>query len=337
MRLNTFDAVADWYKRTTPMRGAMNAGKDIRPIGDRSRKWERIIKISDNCYALSDGFHYGDNYYRTGDKAPTLKEVEFYCPIVWRKHRDGTETIKVRNGTGPNSSHMMRYAFLKDYLPAGLRFEYGERGMHFIRTSLVGDRRYLAKGTTVPYADWLSAKQTLSNLKSNPSASTWQFDNANWKRRYDDKAALVFTRVDGGFVYSSGGVDDPKAVKKAVDKAAKAKMKPHTDAFREWASAILPMLPISWEYERQLRDEVRAYCKENNVSANFHAFSIRGIMTPTLARRIFKDEEHPLRVALAVSMRNSVGSGLDKLTRSEFLTYYNKWVNQTLNLVKEKG
>lgn len=337
MRFNTFDDVANRYKNTTPLRGAKNAGKDIRPIGDRKRKWERIIKINDSCYALSDGFHYGDHIYAEAINAPTLKQAEFYCPIVWRKHRDGTETIKVRNGTSPRSSHMMRYAFLRDYLPAGLRFEYGERGMHFIRTSLTIDRRYLAKGTTVPYRDWLAAKQTLLNLKSNPNAHKWQFENANWKRRYDDKASLVFTRVDGGFVYSSGGVDEPPVIRKVVDKEAKAKMKPHTDAFREWASTIVPMLPTSWEYDKQMREEVRAYCKENNIPFQAYAFSVRNTMTPALAKRIFKDEEHPLRVALAVSMRDAIGSPAAGMTRSEFLTRYNTWVNQTLKLVKEEG
>lgn len=41
-----FEEVEAYYNSITPMRGTQNIGKDIRPIGDRNRKWERIVKIS---------------------------------------------------------------------------------------------------------------------------------------------------------------------------------------------------------------------------------------------------------------------------------------------------
>ena len=80
---NTFDEVASYYERIKPLRGANNVGKDIRPIGDRKRKHERIVKVSDNCYALSDGWHYGDDvfkaWYRNAEYTPTSKDMEFYA------------------------------------------------------------------------------------------------------------------------------------------------------------------------------------------------------------------------------------------------------------------
>jgi hypothetical protein len=48
----SFDDVVYNYESIKPMGGSTNKGKDIRPIGDRKRKYERIVKISNNCYAL---------------------------------------------------------------------------------------------------------------------------------------------------------------------------------------------------------------------------------------------------------------------------------------------
>ena len=150
----TFDAVASYYERIKPLRGANNVGKDIRPIGDRKRKHERIVKVSDNCYALSDGWHYGDDvfkaWYRNAEYTPTSKDMEFYAPIVWRKHKDGTETVTMRNGSG-SGAHNMRYAFLYRHSPKGLHFR-NRSGKHFIAAA--DKTYYLAKGTTVPKPLW---------------------------------------------------------------------------------------------------------------------------------------------------------------------------------------
>ena len=62
----SFDDVVYNYENIKPMGGSTNKGKDIRPIGDRKRKYERIVKISNNCYALSDGFHFGDAHFNWG-------------------------------------------------------------------------------------------------------------------------------------------------------------------------------------------------------------------------------------------------------------------------------
>ena len=79
--LGTFAQVAERYHNTKPMRGK-NAGKDVRPVADRARDWERIKKISDNCYLLMCG-GYGDDvfqwYYTKVN--PTQAEVVALAPI----------------------------------------------------------------------------------------------------------------------------------------------------------------------------------------------------------------------------------------------------------------
>jgi hypothetical protein len=62
--LSTFDSVQNWYERTKPVVSKIHKREDdIRPLGNRSRKWERIEKINNNCYALLgawgvDGIRY---------------------------------------------------------------------------------------------------------------------------------------------------------------------------------------------------------------------------------------------------------------------------------------
>ena len=112
--LDTFDKVAAFYEGIRPVRGSKLGGKDVRPIGDRRYTYERIVKISDDCYALSDGWNEGDpifGYLPIVSGKPDGTELEFYAPIVWRRHPDGTETIKLRNATG-DGAHTNRYKFL---------------------------------------------------------------------------------------------------------------------------------------------------------------------------------------------------------------------------------
>ena len=50
---NNFEQVAQRYRETKPIAGKFKH-LNIIPVGDRKRKWERIEKISDDCYALYD-------------------------------------------------------------------------------------------------------------------------------------------------------------------------------------------------------------------------------------------------------------------------------------------
>ena len=54
----SFKDVVKHYENIKPLVSKLHTREDdIRPIGDRNRKWERIVKVSRNCYALSDGYH----------------------------------------------------------------------------------------------------------------------------------------------------------------------------------------------------------------------------------------------------------------------------------------
>lgn len=323
----TFAEVEAAYNNTEPLRGAQNKGKDIRPIGDRKRKHERIVKISPNCYALSDGWHFGcENYGRYHTHVPTTLElVERYAPIVWRKKKDGTELVTLRNGLGAGP-HTSRYQFLWRHTPRGLTFV-SRNGKHFITAG--GREYFLAKGRTYPRAEY-------NRLKEWANKNRWAKAMADRAMVRDDNSALTFTNVQGNWHWVSGGRDIPKPPKKRVNKALKAKLKPHIDAFRDWAFAVTPMLPTrDYKYLHSIRNEAQTWIKENNKGLSY-AWNLSGTFSVDVAREIVTDETHPMRLHLAVSLADAMRQlPTDAETDSELKTQYNRWANRALGLTKE--
>jgi len=291
-----FDEVEAWYNNIKPLVSKLHTREDdIRPIGDRNRKWERIVKISRNCYALSDGYHEGDDKftpygvheYDYKTKTTTyhwdrLGKMEYYAPIVWRKHKDGTETVQVRNCTGDNSHYSMgRYAFLDRHIPVGMRFEMGGNAMQYVVPS--GKKVYLAKCKTVPRGYYK------------------QFKNNNyfkkWMQTKDDNSALVFTRDEGNWIHDpTTGKSLPQKLK--VNKELKAKYKEAIDKFFEWGMTMSPLLPLSNEYNKDKAHELRKHFGSvDYVSDEF---------TPTRAREILRSPNHPMRLNYWVLFTSSV-------------------------------
>lgn len=332
---NNFAEVEAHYNNIKPLRGKDNAGKDIRPIGDRARKWERIVKISDYCYALSDGYHMGDEHFGNyrlygldAEYTPTLKDMEKYAPIVWRKYRDGTEEVTLRNGWGPYQ-HTMRYAFLWRHTPWGLSF-INRNGKHFI--SAGGQDYFLAKTRTVPRALY---DKIQADAKQNPK-SHYVAKRAKWAMAQDDKAALTFRLVDGAFKWVDGGNDIPVPPKVRVDKDLKATLKPHIEAFRDWAFAIAPMLPVrDYSYRADMRNQLIEWTDANNAEL-IGGWDIIYMFTAKLAREVIADDEHPMRLHLALAMTLYINGRYTKAeTDAQLKAQYNRWINHQLGLNKE--
>ena len=101
--VNNFEQVAQHYNVTKPIAGK-NAHRNIIPVDDRKRKWERIEKISDDCYAIYDGnlgdpCKYDAKYIPAWHKGMTPEISLALAPIVWARVKDGY-TIRIRNGSG---------------------------------------------------------------------------------------------------------------------------------------------------------------------------------------------------------------------------------------------
>ena len=298
----SFDEVVAHYENIKPMGGSTNKGKDIRPIGDRKRKYERIVKISNNCYALSDGFHFGDEHFNWGwgytasaEFVPTLKDMEKYAPIIWRKKRDGTEQVTIRNGYG-NHAHNSRYAFINRHTPKGLGFRI-DNGKQYV-TKTMGryphpqddERYYLAKTRTAP-------RVVYDHIRDKQNA-TWYHERANkWVMLHDDNSALVFNKNTGtdrfsgvDWVHVEGtGRTLPKAPRVNIE--IKAKYKDSIKKFFEWGMAMSPLIPLEdneYLYKHN-QDLVEAYGQTRGNQWR-KVDGMRG-------REIVRSERHPARLA----------------------------------------
>lgn len=272
MALSTFEGVKNWYERTTPIRGKRSEGLDIRPIGERRYKHQRIIKVDDNCYAISDGWHYGDPlnipYDHGAGFKPTPEDTATYAPIVWRRHADGTETVAIRNAGYGSGTVATRHGMLRHYTPRGLTLQAGDRtGKHYIRCA--SGTHYMPKATMIPKAVF-DARVTKNYTYGRACT-------------LDDEATLVFRRAGDQFVLCSSA---PVEFKTAVNKALKAGFREPIAEFRGWMRVIVPMLQPSY-------DEIRRH-----LAAVSDVGGARP--TPKRVQEILLDPTHPLRVSLAV-------------------------------------
>ena len=283
-----FDEVVKHYESIEPVKEKEHGTeRNIRPIGDRARKWERIVKISRNCYALSDGYHEGDDKfppygvreYNYKTKTTTyhwdrLGKMGYYAPIVWRKDKDGTETVQIRNCVGDNSHYSnSRYSFLERHMPRGngMQFIMGHSSMQYVEVD--NKKHYLAKCKTVPRGYYKQFKKA-TYFKE-------------WMQIKDDNSALVFIKIGDDWVRDPvSGKMPPQKPK--VNKELKKKYKEAIDKFFEWGMTMSPMLPLNRDYNASKAKELREYFGGvDYVNDNF---------TPTRAREILHNPNHPMRL-----------------------------------------
>ena len=322
----TFAEVEHHYNAVKPLISKCHTkAEDIRPIGDRKRKWERIVKLSDYCYALVDGYCYGDSVFKAWgtDRTPTKADTEFYAAVVWRKYRDGTTSVKIRNGTGP-WNHVSRYQFLSRHTPRGMYFLVSNGKQYVNLTSNYGDndRHFLAKGKTVP-------KEV----------------NPHWKNfmRHKDNTALAFKLTPDGKWLRDPETGEDLPTPPRVNKALKAKFKEPLREFFEWGMTIANMLPLTDnDYIRKMRTEAYDYYSETEGTGFIPRRPTRDTYNVKNCRSIITDPEHPLRLPLFVEFAETTADGwwqhasykVQKVETKEDLSAirnkYNNWVNKHL-------
>lgn len=306
---NTFEDVVNHYENTKPIKEKeLGTSRNVRPIGDRARKWENIQKISRNCYAITGGYERGNDLFRywgyntseqvNGMYVTTYNDhgakLEDYAPIVWRKRKDGTVTVTINNMTGIGYS-ISHYEMIRRHTPKGMAFVHNGSGKQYIRLLNTGtdpdynyvtrnsfpksqaNDYYLAKNKTVPRAEWAKCKD---------SNAHWH----KWKRPTDDNSALTFIQRSIG-VWEHDGISGrslPTGPK--VNKELKAKFKPAMDKLFEWGMTMTPLLPLEFDYNREKIGEMQRYfCDRENL----HHYSA---WQSGWAREILKDENHPMRL-----------------------------------------
>ena len=304
----SFAEVENIYNNTKPMIGR-NKGRDVRPIADRKRDHERVKKISANCYALMNGGYYDDvyEYYGGTRGTPTKSEIAALSPVVWRRHKDGTETVTIRNGIG-DGCHMSHYSFLDRMLPRGMSLDI-KNGKQYVYAN---GKYYLPKCMYVPRHVYDTAYKV------------------GWMRATDDGSALTFLREDHGNKFTLVGdeCDVPKPPRTLVNKKQKARYKDAIASYLDWVSTMAPMLQVNdWQYRNEMKRQVR----EATGGSYWNP------MTPEVMRQVITKQDHPLRLAMAVDFVSSYGRVRNvqsdddvKQVRAE----YNRWINKQCGFTK---
>ena len=302
--LNSFQDVVDRYNKVKQLVSPGHPRhQDIRPIGKRSRKHERVKKISDNCYVLLTGHNMADDVFNwhlvrqsvvAAGSVVTPRELVALAPICWRRGKGGKETIKIRNGIG-QYTHNAHYSFLQRALPQGLSWRV-KSGKQFV------SGLYLPKTNYAPRYIVERPQSRTSSLKAK-----------------DDGAALTFIRAGHNeFVFDGKAHNPPKSPR--VDRRLKGKYKKAIADYLAWISAMAPMLQTGdRSYCRKMREEVFDYMGN-------YIYPI----APEVMLQIITEPEHPLRLHMAVDFVSNYGTvkhirSSDDISRVR--TEYNRWIN----------
>lgn len=351
-KINCFADAEARYRDTKPLVSKHHTlEQDIRPVGDRARKQERIIKISDTCYALSCGgradpvFTWGlsvDNQIRAAYPI-TPAEIARLSPIVWRKLKDGTETITIRNGAG-EWQHNHIYSFINRALPRNIGFVQTREGKQFLNT-YERSRIHLPKTTSAPrylVEHWKAEKQ--------------KGKMASWAKNYmkaatagDDGLSVTFKREENGRFTLVGEPHKVMVNRTYVNKELKASLKKDVAAFLEHVTVLYPLMQaqMNWELRNHTIKELNLIAKEHKLldrigSGYGNPFQEAD---PKLIHSIIKDPDHPMRHSLTIAAIIEIKAAVDhfrdwkysdsppdeveKLRNTYIRSEMNKWINKT--------
>lgn len=309
MRFDSFNEVVSWYERTKPMISKNHTKEhDVRPIGDRGRKWERIKKIDDNTYALVDG-NYGNCIW--GQTDSSMHEYEnTMAPIVWMRREDG-DFIRIRNHSKGGCS-VTRYNFLHWNLPMDIRFKYNQQGKHWVYVK-----------TPAGYEDFPLPK---CNVRINRQQKVVD----------DDNVYLMF-RVNGDGTFTRVG-DMLKVEVKKVDKELKKQWRERLDAFYNYCAAVAPLLDVTWGGKNEYTNQLKEYLMGGGNGNLYGAWIRDAKSVPTdIVRDIVTQDDHPMRVAFAALVIADIG-GKRAIESQDDVRHikasYNRVMNQALGFYK---
>jgi len=318
-----------WYNNIRPMVSKNHTLEDdIRPIGDRKRKWERIVKITANKYALSDGTAW--HWYGGGNYEERL--VSHFAPITWWRDRKGTEFVRIRNSPYSHASSFCN--FMRYYLP---------EGMHLDNTTLYVHR--------IPYhlPKPMHAYRFLSHTQYDGTVKPAEH------KRLDDKY-LVFRKEEGGG-YTLVSKKFKKDVQRSkVDKHAKAKHKNDILELRTYIETMSGMFIKPPAHYRSWNDpvyqeELAAY--HDTLSEAYKCVIAHGkahgvlednkyfnrdtvIRKPDLVKLCLSDPEHEVyyRFAYITWIQTEGNSVADSDAFKRWRNRFNNHMNKALGLVQ---
>jgi hypothetical protein len=317
----SFAEVEAYYNKIKPIISSrFTREHDIRPIGDRRRFYERIVRVSTNSYALADWYTGGPTRDFAYGVDATPEEIIMLAPILWERHADGTETVRIRNAT--HSFATCRYLFLGRHTPAKMLFQQTRMGVQFIKVG--------------------SSKHVLPQHKSTPRALYVQRKDKTGLVCGCDGRYLVFRRdatKPDLWVHTYGEFAARSPSKPYVDRELKAEHKRDVEEFYTWACAILPMFGKGrdWGVENGLIREAHEYMKDLRVHPPWRPLWNHPLPAP-IARTVLADPDHPLRMFALHQMRLRCDWITDIETEADqkrFRAQFMRWVNRFASFHKE--
>ena len=310
-RLSSFEDVVAHYKSVKPLISKYHTEEDdIRPLHERRYKHERIIKIDENTYGLSDG--YFDNM--GGARPYTDEFFHAQIPILWSRDTNGDTFIRVRNGAG-KYAHTSRYQFLSAFLPRGLGFIGNSQGQQFIGASTPdGEQKYLLPKSMYVW-DWGGGKPNLDA---------------------DDKMYLTFKVLPDNKYERVGELLTVKS--KLVDRVTKKTLKPKLEAFYSWLTIMAPMLPKGYSESKDAANQINNHEGREVFTHVWSAMASEfSAGTKQFVLDVLNDEEHPMRTNFAIiptTRMYEVRWRSDELTAKKVRTRYNAAMQKMLQLFK---
>ncbi len=355
--LNCFEQVEACYNNTKPIISKnQTLQHDIRPIGDRGRKYERIAKVSNNCYMLLNG-ELGDNttyYYKYEDnhQLHTIQDVSAtltFAPVVWTRH-DGYDTIRIRNGSG-HYAHNSRYSFIARCLPNSMSAIIGDGKQYIVHDNV----KYL-----LPKSMWFPNNHY----------------NAQNGLKKDDEHYLVFRRDHGDTKFKLiGNKFTWHAKRYGVDVATKNKYKSQINELWDYMCTVAPMFnnifggrdrgssgfhinnietrQHKYKAKREAlyegREEVQNYVQNvlNIPQERVHYMRDSQIYQDSpwkhtyfpvpLIEQILADDQHPMRLNLVRDIINDMEDIVDcqdKQEASKIRSQYNRWFNKHMGFTR---
>lgn len=317
MRLNTFEEVEKHYNSIKPLVSKYHTLKDdVRPIGRRDRKWERIIKMSDDLYILADDY-FGDARSHNAYSSAQVKRP----PIKWERVGK-SEFLEVR-GSFTGSYDFSRYKFLKKYLPMGLQFDNQKiAGVHAVSIFSFASNTEKAQDYYIPRPKDVHDKNDyclkFSRIKDLCSVSS--------------KFPLMWK-------LESRPYDIPRA---RVNKEKKKELREELDYLWYWITGVGRMLPVDdyqWvtDQRTELGERVKKWKQDHPAHPQSrHHHSTYMLELPTSwAVSILKDRNHSLRTCIACDflLTYNIKSVETEDDLRRYRQRYNRWANKKFGLM----
>ena len=311
--LDNWADVVSLYDSVKPMVSKNHSiEEDLRPIGQRRRKWEHITKQEDiygTTYRIEDG---------NGGTA-----------LMWEKKGEDTYLTIFSAGARRVIPRTARYKLLANVLPHGLSLVQARSGTNrYIRTYYRHVRDldpnwekdyYLPEN--VGQGQYKELEGTLLRFKHTNTG--WKLDSSEWM---------------------------PPKNQTLVNKREKRQYKEHYESFYKWAVALTPIQPRvdairssnfikddyreQCAYREQIKDRLEEYMQERyagttKMMTRYINTAYVGIPKEIMLE-VLTDDNHPMRVvALTDFLMQSAGQYhmIEKRDEKEFRKGFNTWLN----------